>query len=103
MDQYNQKLQQQLAARGGYYNTNPGAFNLLAQHNQYATPNRTYNLIPNTIFIDALGDNTIQEIANILYYHNLPWQEKRVEPTIDGDMQQHYDNIDINQKIAHVM
>lgn len=103
VDQYNQKLQQQLAARGGYYNTNPGAFNLLAQHNQYATPNRTYNLIPNTIFIDALGDNTIQEIANILYYHNLPWQEKRVEPTIDGDMQQHYDNIDINQKIAHVM
>lgn len=103
VDQYNQELQQQLAARGGYYNTNPGAFNLLAQHNQYATPNRTYNLISTTIFIDALWENTIQEIANVLYYHNLPRQEKRVEPTIDGDMQQHYDNIDINQKISHVM
>jgi hypothetical protein len=103
VDQYNQTLQQQLAARGGYYNTNPGAFNLLAQHNTYATPNRTYNLIPNTIFIDALWENTIQEIANILYYHNLPRQEKRSESTISNDIQQHYDTIDINQKVAHVM
>lgn len=103
VDQYNQTLQAQLSARAAYYGTNPGAFDLLAQHNAYATPNRTYNLIPNTIFIDALGEDTIQELANILYYHNLPRQEKRAEPTVDGDMQQHYDNIDINQKISHVM
>jgi hypothetical protein len=54
VQQYNQILQSQLNARMAYYNTNPAAFNLLAQHNQRATPNRSYSLIDEDIFINAL-------------------------------------------------
>lgn len=86
-----------------YFNTNSAAFNFLAQHNPHASPNRTYNLLPENLFVDALGEDNIQDIARLLHYHNLPWQEKLVMDTIDDDIQHHHDMVDINQKINHVM
>ena len=103
VQEYNQLLQSQLDTRTNYYNTNPDAFDFLAQHNITATPNRSYTLIDENIFIDALGENTIDEIARLLHYQNLPWQEKLAQDTVEDTMQQHYDTIDINQKITHVM
>lgn len=100
---YNQKLQTTLAWRMNYYNTNPGAFNLLAQQNSLATPNRTYNPIPETLFVDTLGADTIKQIAEILYYQNMPWQAKKSETFISDEITNLQENVDINQKISYVM
>jgi len=100
---YNETLATQLNSRMNYYNTNPVIFNFLSQHNTAATPNRTYALIDEDIFVNALGENTIQEIARLLHYQNIPRQEKLVQDNINDTMQHHYDTIDINQKISHVM
>ncbi|MBP6910648.1 hypothetical protein KBC03_03530 [Patescibacteria group bacterium] len=55
-----------------YYAANGKAYDNLSSIDQFATPKgRNYNLLPETFFIDSLGNETIDSVANILYRQNL--------------------------------
>ena len=66
------RLQTEQSAAAAYYQNSQAAFDFLATQNSLATPNRTYNLLPRDLFIIRLGEQRIKELAEALYYQNLP-------------------------------
>lgn len=55
-----------------YYSPKAGAFNKLATVNPQASPRgRQYGLLPENFFIDALTEQTINSVAQVLYWQNL--------------------------------
>lgn len=68
----NLKLSEENNNQSLYYISKSAAFDKLATVDTLATPkNRTYNLLTDDFFINALGEETIKEVANILYWQNL--------------------------------
>lgn len=103
VEDYNDKLNNSLTNRLNYYNTNPAAFNLLAQHNSLATPNRTYNLLDTNLFVDALWEDNIALISELMYYQNIARREKQIESNVSDSILLHQDTIDINAKIVNTL
>jgi hypothetical protein len=52
--QYNKVLQEQLQKAPGHYATHPAAFDFVAPVDISATPNRSYDLLPEDFFIQKL-------------------------------------------------
>jgi hypothetical protein len=103
IDEYNNKLQKEQSAASAYYQTSQAAFDFLATQNSLATPNRTYNLLPRDLFITRLGDTRIKELAEALYYQNLPVYQRRVSESVKDDMASLRSSFDPNQKVAYVV
>jgi hypothetical protein len=101
--QYNNQLQTAYNNKNTYYNSNQAAFDLLAQANNKATPNRTYQLLDLNILVNTLGSGNIRAIAEILYYHNSARPSKRNESNITDHIYQHQSQIDINHKITDTL
>lgn len=68
VDLYNQYLDIQLQKAPAHYATHPAAFDFLASVDIAATPNRTYDLIPEDYFIETLGETNIKRLAQLLHY-----------------------------------
>jgi hypothetical protein len=51
---YNEYLSEQQNKKNNFYTENSGAYNLLAQNDILASPNRNYNLIDENFLIDQL-------------------------------------------------
>lgn len=68
---YNQLLDVQLTKAPAHYAKHPAAFDFLATVDIGATPNRSYDLIPENYFIDILGDKQIKRLSELLYYLSL--------------------------------
>lgn len=68
----NAKLSAENTKASAYYTANGKAYDNLSSVDTLATPKgRTYALLPESFFIDALGNATIESVANILYRQNL--------------------------------
>ncbi|MDP2669701.1 MAG: hypothetical protein Q8O99_01475 [bacterium] len=65
---YNQYLDIQLQKAPANYAEHPAAFDFLATVDITATPNRTYDFIPEDYFIDTLGEINIKRLAELLHY-----------------------------------
>jgi hypothetical protein len=76
--QYNKLLQEQMDKAPSHYATHPAAFDFLSAVDTQATPNRSYDLLPERFLVDKLGDTYIKRIATSLYYLSLPWEDKRM-------------------------
>jgi hypothetical protein len=48
----------------------------LAAVDKTATPNRTYNLLPENYFVGILGEQNIKRLASLLYYMNVGREQK---------------------------
>ena len=122
--QYNNELTTQQNKKNQYYQTHPLAFTFLSQSDPAATPNRTYNLLPQDYLIQQLvhnlddlahdygntyvyGDQTptttdekLAVIAKLLYYQNSSWPERKLTTTISGDIANIQESFNINKKIS---
>lgn len=121
---YNNALTAQQNKKTQFYQTHPLAFNFLSQSDPAATPNRTYNLLPQDYLIQQLvnnldtlahdygsvyvyGDqpaNTIDQklmiIAKLLSYQNSSRPERKLETEVTKDIANIQDNFNINKKIS---
>ena len=61
---YNQLLDIQLQKAPAHYAKHPAAFDFLATVDIAATPNRSYDLIPENYFIDTLGEKNIKRLSD---------------------------------------
>lgn len=59
-------------------------------------------MLPENFFIDALGDSTINSVAEILYRQNLGWYNKPASSNLLTDLQNNQNSLDINKKIGYV-
>lgn len=68
----NAKLSQESTAAGAYYGAKTSAFDKLSTANPLASPKgRSYASLPETFFIDALGEEAIKALAQTLYWQNI--------------------------------
>ncbi|NOZ44430.1 MAG: hypothetical protein GXP45_04805 [bacterium] len=105
---YNQKLQIQLDARNSYYNNikgsqTPNAFTFLSSVDTLANPLRNYSLLDENYFIDLLGEDKITLLAKLLYFQNLPWQERKKYDSVADTLDNLRSSFDINAKISNVV
>jgi|GEM_PF-310655 len=99
----NTKLAAENASAQSYYNQKATAFDNLASIDSLATPkNRTYAMLPDTFFIDALTETTINSIAEILYWHNIGRFNKPASADLMSDLQNNQASLDINKKIGYI-
>lgn len=99
---YNAYLQTQLDASWSLYAQHPEAYDFLSGADMTATPNRTYELFPDNMFVEILWDENIERLASFLYYLNVWWPERPTGDTF-GDFVDHArSSFDINRKIGYV-
>jgi len=79
---YNQYLGTQLDNSSAQYGEHPEAYDFLQTVHPAATPNRSYNLFPENFFVDLLGEENLDRVAEGLYYMNSPWDKKPPTETI---------------------
>lgn len=121
---YNNALTTQQNKKTQFYQTHQAAFDFLGLNDPVATPNRTYNLLPQDYLIQQLvnnldtlahdywsvyvyGDqpaNTIDQklmvIAKLLSYQNSSWPERKIETSVTKEISSLQDNFNINKKIS---
>jgi len=73
---YNQKLSNQLVLAPSLYNQTPEAYDFLSTVHVSASPNRSYELIPDDFFLELLGEEWVLRLANSLYYLSYPREER---------------------------
>ncbi len=100
---YNIKLSNELKNKTDFYNRNKDAFLLLEWVNKIASPNRTYNLYDENILINAIWDENINTIANLLYYQNITWQQRISQNNIEKELFFEKNTFNINKKIKYVL
>lgn len=100
---YNEKLTDQLNGKSAFYSANSEAFNFLGAADTLGSPNRSYALINENYFVNLLGNDKIELIAELLHYHNLPWQERLHDNNVTDDIEQIRASFDINHKISEVV
>jgi hypothetical protein len=74
---YNQYLDVQLSKSLQYYNEHQEEYDALVTVDEYASPNRDYELIPQDYLVNVMGDRNIRRMAEALYHLNVPWKEQR--------------------------
>jgi hypothetical protein len=125
--EYNTLLEQQQNNKNSYYASFSNQFNLLAELDPLATPNRNYELIPTDYFItktieflDNLEDtyskeyvygknnaNTDDEkltfLGKFFYQQNIARPEKKKTDTVIENINDAKSSFDINKKISNVV
>jgi len=66
-------------------------------------PNREYQLIDEEYFVDELGDEHIGMIAQLLWYQNMTWPERKATDVLVDDLANTRAGFDINKKIDYVV
>lgn len=100
---YNQLLDVQLQKAPAHYGTHPAAFDFLATVDIAATPNRSYDLIPENYFIDVLGEKEIKRLSEFLYFLSL-WRETRPQAdTIKEFLEKSRERFNWNTKQKYVL
>lgn len=123
IQEYNTLLQEQSNKKNAFYQTFSAQFNFLQALDPLASPNRTYELLPQDFFISNLvktldnmttkygkkyiygtlpntsTDDKLLLIAKLLRYQNSPRTEKGVKTNVQTDMQETKDTFNINQKL----
>ena len=123
IQQYNAQLQEQSNKKATFYQAFSAQFNLLQQLDPLASPNRTYDLLPQDFFINSLiktldnmtlkygknyiygnlpntsTDEKLLLIAKMVWYQNSPRTEKGVKTNVQDDIQENKDMFNVNQKI----
>ena len=126
-NEYNVVLTQQKNKKNSYYTSFSSQFNLLAQLDPLATPNRTYNLIPTNYFINKTiefldkleatytktylygknNPNTDEEKLNFLgkffYQQNIARPEKIKTNTVEESIKETKSSFDINKKVSNIV
>ena len=98
----NTQLSNSSAGAAGYYSSKAAAFDNLGTVDAQATPkNRSYTLLPQNFFITALGEETINAVAEILYRQNLGRAKKPASADMITDMSNTARSLDINKKISY--
>lgn len=115
---YNEYLTEQQNKKANFYSQNSSAYDLLAQNDELATPNRNYNLMDDDFLIDELESRLknsvffsgqmgwyepIEFISHILYYQNIARDQKEIWETILDDIDNARNNFNINKKITHIV
>ena len=122
--EYNNALTTQMNNKTAYYQTHADAFNFLAQIDPTATPNRSYNLLPNDFLIQQLVSNLdtlannygnsyvygdtipttvdgkLALIAKLLYYQNSSRPERKISTSVTNDIAEIQNSFNINKKIS---
>lgn len=120
---YNTLLQEQNSKKTTFYQTFSAQFNFLQTLDPLATPNRSYTLLPQNLFINKLietldsmtvkygksyiygtqanatVDDKLLLIAKLLHYQNSPRAEKGIKTSVQADIQENKDMFNVNQKI----
>lgn len=100
---YNTELQAQLDGKNAFYTSRQDAFDALQVADPFATPNRSYNLLPDNYFVDMLGDTLIQEVAEALYDNAAmrPRMEAQANPVAQREMLSA--TADINHRFGSIL
>ncbi|MCF7835358.1 VCBS repeat-containing protein, partial [Candidatus Gracilibacteria bacterium] len=100
---YNQELKDELDNKQKLFNKNPNAYSKLQTLDTTASPNRSYQLFDEDYLINILGEEHIETLSKILYYHNITNQERKIGSTIQEDIENTKSSFDINEKISDIM
>lgn len=100
---YNQLLDIQLQKAPAHYAKHPAAFDFLATVDIAATPNRSYDLIPENYFIDTLGEKNIKRLSEFLYFLSLGRETRPQAGTIGEFIEKARERFDRNSKQAYVI
>lgn len=103
IEKYNDTLKDELDNKLKLYNKNPNAYNKLGTIDTISSPNRNYQLFEEDYLIGLLWEEHIQTLSEILYYHNITNQERKIWETIKEDIDNIKSSFDINEKISNVM
>ena len=103
VEEYNDKISNQSVNKDRYYDLHKEWFDFLDNVESLVTPNRSYQLIDDDYLSSFFDEDTINLIANLLYYQNVPWEEKISNNEIVDDIKQTRLDFDVNAKIAYIM
>jgi len=95
---YNKKLKEQLDKRSSYYNSHKVAFD---EFNKEKYKPHSYNLLDENYFVDKIWEEKLAQVAEMLYYLNLPWKEKPSFSNLQDELDYLYTGFNINDKIAY--
>jgi hypothetical protein len=100
---YNQLLDIQLQKAPAHYAKHPAAFDFLETVDIAWTPNRSYDLLPETYFIDLLGEKEIKRLAYLLYAMSVGREQRPQAATIGEFIEKARDRFDRNKKQKYII
>ncbi|HCB52061.1 TPA: hypothetical protein DEP21_05895 [Patescibacteria group bacterium] len=101
--EYNTILKTQYTKSATYYQTNKSAFDFLDKISLATPNNRTQKYLDDDYFVKLLGDTNISNLAELLYYKNLPTYSRKQQQYVDQDLSAIRSNFDLSKKIAYVV
>lgn len=101
---YNQHLDIALSGAPAYYALHQEAYDFLAVADPAASPNRSYELFPESFLIDQIGELNIKRIAEHLYHLNVAWKDQRPQgATVWAYVESARELFDYNNKVEYIL